>query len=130
MRQTRQRSAVAEILQQTEEFRSAQELHSALRDAGQAVGLTTVYRTLTQLAQAKEVDVLIGDDGEARYRACSSAHHHHVVCRSCGYTVEVTAAPVERWAHRTAAELGFTDVTHTVEIAGICDTCANLTNGS
>jgi Fur family ferric uptake transcriptional regulator len=128
-RRTRQRAAVEEILAQTDEFRTAQQLHADLRAGGADVGLTTVYRNLAQLAEAHEVDVLLGEDGEARYRACSSTHHHHLVCRECGHAVEVTASPVERWARRTAAAHGFTDVSHTVEIMGICDTCASKAGG-
>jgi Fur family ferric uptake transcriptional regulator len=123
-RRTRQRAAVEQILRKTDEFRTAQQLHADLRAAGADVGLTTVYRNLAQLAESHEVDLLLGEDGETRYRACSATHHHHVVCRECGYTVEVTAAPVERWAQRTAAAHGFSDVSHTVEIVGVCDTCA------
>lgn len=122
-RRTRQREAVATLLHEREDFRTAQQIHADLRDTGADVGLTTVYRTLAAMAQNGEVDVLLAEDGEARYRACSTGHHHHLVCRKCGFTVEVTAAPVERWARRTAHDHGFTEVTHTVEIVGLCDTC-------
>jgi len=123
-RQTKQRTAVQELLRSTDDFRTAQQLHAQLREAGAGVGLTTVYRSLALMAQAGEVDVLLGEDGEARYRACSTEHHHHLVCRDCGYTVEVQAGLVERWAHRTADDHGFVEVSHTVEIVGLCDTCA------
>lgn len=123
-RRTKQRAAVEDILNGTDEFRTAQELHADLRATGAEVGLTTVYRNLAQMAEAGEVDVLLGEDGEARYRACSASHHHHLVCRSCGYTVEVTADSVERWARRIAQKNGFSDVSHTLEIMGLCDTCS------
>jgi len=45
-RNTRQRTAVAEVLASVDDFRSAQELHDLLRYRGYKVGLTTVYRTL------------------------------------------------------------------------------------
>ncbi|MCI0687697.1 MAG: transcriptional repressor, partial [Sporichthyaceae bacterium] len=45
-RATRQRAAVAAVLADTNDFRSAQELHAILRSRGERVGLTTVYRTL------------------------------------------------------------------------------------
>ena len=90
-RRTKQRAAVEDLLRSTQDFRTAQQLHAELRQAGSGVGLTTVYRNLALMAQAGEVDVLLGEDGEARYRACSADHHHHLVCRSCGYTVEVQA---------------------------------------
>jgi len=122
-RATRQRSAVSAVLDDMDDFRSAQELHDLLRHRGEAVGLTTVYRTLQSLAEAGEVDVLRTADGEAVYRRCSSGHHHHLVCRSCGATVEVAGPAVERWADRIAAEHGFVDVSHTLEVFGTCPAC-------
>lgn len=123
MRPTRQRVAVAEALGAAGTFRSAQEIHEVLRAAGERVGLTTVYRTLQAMADAGEVDVLRAD-GEAMYRRCRSGeHHHHLVCRSCGTTVELAAEDVESWAASVARRHGFTDVTHTVEVFGTCRGC-------
>ncbi|RBM20232.1 Fur family transcriptional regulator [Streptomyces sp. PT12] len=124
-RSTRQRAAVAAALAEVDEFRSAQELHDMLKHRGDSVGLTTVYRTLQSLADAGEVDVLRTNDGEAVYRRCSTEeHHHHLVCRSCGKAVEVAGPAVEKWADAIAAEHGFVDVDHTVEIFGTCGDCA------
>jgi Fur family transcriptional regulator, ferric uptake regulator len=123
-RSTRQRTAVAELLEQVSDFRSAQELHEELRKRGQGIGLTTVYRTLQSLADAGEIDVLRTDNGEAVYRRCSEHHHHHLVCRVCGRTVEVEGPAVERWAERVAAENGFSSVSHTVEVFGTCADCS------
>ena len=123
-RPTRQRRAVAACLAGVEDFRSAQEIHDLLRHEGQHVGLSTVYRTLQALAEAGEVDVLRADDGETRYRRCSGSHHHHLVCRSCGRTVEVEGPAVERWAAAVAREHGFTRVSHTLEVFGDCASCS------
>jgi Fur family transcriptional regulator, ferric uptake regulator len=124
-RSTRQRAAVARLLDQTEGFRTAQEIHEQLRRRGEGIGLTTVYRTLQTLVDAGEVDVLRTDSGESAYRRCSAHHHHHLVCRRCGRTVEVEGPAVERWAERVAAEHNFRDVSHTVEIFGTCAACAD-----
>ncbi|HWD05944.1 MAG TPA: Fur family transcriptional regulator [Amycolatopsis sp.] len=121
-RSTKQRAAVVELLNTVDDFRSAQELHDELRKRGDGIGLTTVYRTLQSLSEAGEIDVLRTDSGEAIYRRCSTHHHHHLVCRVCGRTVEVEGPAVERWAEKIAAENGFSDISHTVEITG---TCAN-----
>jgi Fur family transcriptional regulator, ferric uptake regulator len=126
-RNTRQRAEVLALLAATDGFRSAQQLHAALRDRGAGVGLTTVYRTLQLLADAGEVDQLRLPDGGQLYRRCGQGrHHHHLVCRSCGRTVEVAGPAMERWARDQAARHGFTDVDHTVEIIG---TCADCTRG-
>lgn len=122
-RPTRQRRAVAEVLATFTDFRSAQEIHELLVRNGEQVGLATVYRTLQRLADAGEVDLLRTEDGEAAYRRCSDAHHHHLVCRECGATVEVEGPTVERWTRAIAAEHGYHDVSHTLEIFGTCPRC-------
>jgi Fur family ferric uptake transcriptional regulator len=125
LRSTRQRTAVAEALDRVDGFRSAQELHDQLRQDGASVGLTTVYRHLQALAEAGHVDVLRTDGGEAVYRRCPTAeHHHHLVCRGCGRSVEVEGPEVEAWASAVAVAHGFTDVSHTVEVFGTCASCA------
>jgi Fur family ferric uptake transcriptional regulator len=123
-RHTRQRGAVAALLSEQDGFHSAQTLHAMLRDRGERIGLTTVYRTLQALADAGELDVMRPPSGEHLYRRCGDGHHHHLVCRSCGATVEVDGPAVERWTDRIAAEHGFTDVSHTLEIFGTCRACA------
>lgn len=123
-RATRQRAAVSSILDEIDDFRSAQDIHAILRSRGDSVGLTTVYRTLQALADAGQVDVLRTGDGESVYRRCSTSHHHHLVCRNCGRTVEVEGPAVERWAEKIGAEHGFVRVTHNVEVFGTCPDCA------
>lgn len=124
-RSTRQRTAVMELLAEVDEFRSAQELHIMLRERGEKVGLTTVYRTLQALAEGDAVDVMRLPGGEHLYRRCSQGHHHHLVCRDCGSTVEVEGPAVERWADAMAEKHGFTDVSHTLEIFGRCAPCSD-----
>jgi Fur family ferric uptake transcriptional regulator len=123
-RNTRQRGAVSALLAEVEGFHSAQELHAMLRSRGDAVGLTTVYRTLVALADAGEIDVMQTPGGESLYRRCSDGHHHHLVCRSCGRTVEVLGPAVESWAEKVAAQHGYADVSHTLEIFGTCPACS------
>lgn len=123
-RMTRQRAAVAEALDQQDEFRSAQQLHEVLRARGDSVGLATVYRTLQTFADAQEVDQLRNADGEVLYRRCERVeHHHHLVCRSCRRTVEIDGPTVEAWAAKVGAAHDFTDIDHTIELWGTCADC-------
>lgn len=125
LRSTRQRRLISAALAATPGFRSAQELHQHLVAGGERVGLTTVYRTLQALADAGEVDVLRSAGGEAVYRRCTTdAHHHHLVCRRCGRTVEVEGPEIESWADAIGRAHGFTDVTHNVEVFGECASCS------
>lgn len=124
-RSTRQKRALSAVVDDAQEFLSAQDFHEALRARGEHVGLTTVYNQLRSLAEAGLVDTVRSADGETLYRRCdTSGHHHHLLCRVCGRTVEVAGSTVERWAEKVAAEAGFVDVAHTVEVVGTCPTCA------
>ncbi|MEY9213308.1 transcriptional repressor [Thermobifida halotolerans] len=119
------RETVRQALHRSSGFRSAQDLYATLRADGSKIGLTTVYRALQALSDAGEVDVLMTDEGEAVYRACATpTHHHHLVCRSCGKAVEIEGPAVESWADNLAAQHGFVDLTHTLELFGTCSDCA------
>jgi Fur family transcriptional regulator, ferric uptake regulator len=125
VRQTRQAAAIEGLLREADGFRTAQEVHDELRHRGDRVGLTTVYRHLNLLAENNLVDVVHREDGETQFRLCGAAadaHHHHLVCRICGRSVEVEGPEVEAWAERVAAAAGYTDISHTVELFGLCAT--------
>lgn len=124
-RKTRQRAAIGDLLEQVDDFRSAQQLHDLLGARGEGIGLATVYRTLQTLADEGQVDVLRSAGGEAVYRRCERrGHHHHLVCRSCGKAVEIEGPSLEAWARSVAEENGFTAVEHTFEVFGTCADCA------
>ena len=122
-RPTRQRRAIAAVMETFDDFRSAQEIHALLSRRGEHVGLSTVYRTLQSLADAGAIDSLRTEAGESIYRRCSTSHHHHLVCRACGATVEVEGPAVERWTRSVATEHGYSEVSHTLEIFGTCANC-------
>lgn len=123
-RNTWQREAVRKALGTSESFVSAQSLHSVLRDTGSPIGLATVYRALSSLATEGEADSL-QQEGESLYRACTpNSHHHHLICRNCGLTVEIEADAVEAWAHTVAAENGFSQPSHIVDVFGLCANCS------
>lgn len=121
-RNTRQRTAILETLSRQVDFRSAQQIHEQMKADGETVGLATVYRNLQALSQAGRLDVLVADDGESLYRQCEdTGHHHHLVCRECGRTVEFLAPGLEASMTTIAREHGFTEVDHTLEVFGLCE---------
>lgn len=123
MRATSQRVAVLLALDQLEDDTTAQALHERLRATLPAIGLATVYRTLTALAEAGLIDALQHGHGTC-YRRCAPGHHHHLTCVECHRVIELHDCGVGEWAAKVAAERGFRDVRHTVELRGICDRCA------
>lgn len=123
MRATRQRMTVLEALRERPDAVTAQDLHMELRQAGEPIGLTTVYRTLTALADAGFLDTF-NRDGEQAFRLCGDAHHHHLVCEVCNRVEEIAADEVERWVHEVAERRGYRVTGHRADIFGICAACA------
>lgn len=127
-RNTPRKRALLEVLGAADGFLNAKELHGRLRahlaPQGLRVGIATVYMQLRGLAEAGTVDTLHGDDGETRYwLPRRDAHHHYLVCRSCSRALEIVADPLEEWA-ALGATVGFRDVTHSLELFGLCDRCS------
>ena len=130
VRGTRQAEALAAVLATLPGFWSAQQIHGELRRRGERIGLATVYRHLQVLSENGTIDTIRDAGGEALYRRCrSESHHHHLICRSCGTSVEVEGRAVEKWAEQVAAEAGFTAVDHTVELFGLCPACEPAATG-
>ena len=124
-RNTWQREAVVTELAAVNGFISAQALYARMRDEGSTISLATVYRALTDMVGEGHVDSLLSPEGENLYRACTrDDHHHHLICRACGATVEIDAQPVEAWAKSTAAAHGFSQAQHVVDVFGVCASCA------
>ncbi|MGC5629460.1 Fur family transcriptional regulator [Georgenia sp. Z1344] len=121
-RRTWQQTAVEEAIGADSTFVSAQELHRRMQGSERQVGLATVYRVLKRLVSLGQVDALQTTDGETLYRACEVGHHHHLVCESCGATVDVEP-PDESWMDEVARQHGFEKVRHVVDIYGRCAAC-------
>ena len=126
-RRTRQGATIAATLADLDEFKTAQDIHDLLRSHGEKIGLATVYRHLQAMTDAGEVDVVRTPDGQASYRGCGQAthdHHHHLICRQCGRTVELEIDGIEELIARLASENGYTEVDHSIELRGLCPACA------
>lgn len=114
---------VLRALEKIGSFASAQELYKFMSRNRDSIGLTTVYRAVQSLVDKNVIDQLRRDDGEAIYRLCGERHHHHLVCKSCGSTVEIEGSAIEKWSAEIAKKHGFREVGHTAEIYGLCRKC-------
>ena len=88
---------------------------------------SSVYRTLGVLEQAGVALRIVTGDEFARFElaeAHSGLHHHHLICRNCGVTVEIEADPVAQWAKAVAAAHGYTAPEHVVDVFGLCPVCS------
>ncbi|NMD45860.1 MAG: transcriptional repressor [Propionibacterium sp.] len=122
-RRTRQRTEIRDAVEASTSFATSQEIHDRLRRDGSTVGLATVYRALQAMASSGEVDAIRTPDGQIAYRTCTPGHHHHLVCRSCGRTVEISLPGLEDLTRSIAGEYGFAEIDHEVEFFGTCADC-------
>lgn len=109
---------------------SADELHQTLADEGEAVGLATIYRVLSQLAQAGVVRRSSFDaTGKAVFEIDDGPHHDHLVCVRCGRVDEFVDAAIEARQQHIVAERGFRLVEHRLALFGLCRGCQPLHKG-
>ena len=101
---------------------SAEEVYRALLDAGEEVGLATVYRVLTQFESAGLVKRHNFEGGHAVFELDSGDHHDHIVCTQCGTIVEFLDEVIERRQDKLAREHGFEIGDHALVIYGNCIT--------
>lgn len=124
LRVTRPRMLIEQTLSELSRFATAQEITDILRHRGTRIGTTTAYRNLQLMADQGKLDI-IHLNGETLYRTCIDRHHHHhIMCRSCGKTIEIEIPGLEQWIEQAVAKLHYTGVTHELEIYGICPHCA------
>jgi Fur family ferric uptake transcriptional regulator len=93
---------------------SAEQVYDALRDAGEDVGLATVYRVLTQFESAKLVIRHNFEGGHSVFELAKGEHHDHMICESSGEIIEFTDPVIERRQREIAEEHGFDLVDHSL----------------
>lgn len=122
LRRTPQRMAVLRALDDGHAL-SAQEVFSRARATCPELGLSTVYRTLVALTDSGLLDAIGQHDGEATYRLCGGAHHHHLVCSECRRVEELSECDLSSIEGRIASDTGFRVDGHTLTFHGVCREC-------
>jgi Fur family ferric uptake transcriptional regulator len=109
-------AARIKILQLLEQERtrhlSAEEIYKMLLDAGEEIGLATVYRVLSQFEEAGLVVRHNFEEGRSVFERSSGGHHDHMVCLDSGEVIEFVNDEIEKLQRRVAAEHGYEIVSH------------------
>lgn len=99
---------------------SAEDIYKIMINAGEDVGLATVYRVLTQFEQAGLLIRHHFESGKAVFELSSGSHHDHIVCIKCGRVEEFYDAEIEKRQKAAAEKLGFEMQDHSLTIYGAC----------
>lgn len=122
-RLTSPRRALARLIASKGGHFTAEELLLEAHRGRQGLGRATIFRSLEVLAELGVVERLDLLSGGHAFVACEPAHHHHVVCSSCGRSTEVSDHGLEGMAEAIEHETGYRVDTHRLELFGLCPDC-------
>lgn len=124
LKATGPRIKILELLEQGDSAHlSAEDIYRMLTEAGEDVGLATVYRVLTQFESAGLVVRHKFEDGRAVFELDNGGHHDHIVCVGCGKVEEFVDNVIEQRQREIAEKAGFQMTDHCLYIYGLCANC-------
>jgi len=129
LRATPARCRILELLHETHEHYTPEEMLEALRKRGKSLSIATLYQNLQKLSEVGIIARFVGPDGHTRYDV-NTKPHHHLICKVCGRIVDVDVAgplaelrPVALFDEERAGVSAWTvDETH-IELHGVCPEC-------
>ena len=119
---TAQRQVILDLINASNRHWDAEELSRALADAGQTIGIATVYRGLSYLESEGLIESIQLAD-KKRYERADKAHHDHMVCTICGRIEEFSHATIEALQEAAAEKKGFAISGHQLVMFGQCAHC-------
>jgi Fur family transcriptional regulator, ferric uptake regulator len=122
-RLTAPRRALAGLVASRNGHFTADELLDVARRRRLGLGRATIFRALDVLTELGIIERLDLPSGEHAFVACRPAHHHHLVCASCGRATLVADHGLERVAAEIGRETGYRIATHRLELFGVCPDC-------
>lgn len=132
-RMTIGRDAVLDVLSNTEDHLSAEDIYMRVHETYPSVGLTSVYRTLDLLVNIGLVYKFDFGDGRARFELADGPkgkdHHHHLVCTGCGRIVnyrdfiDEEVALLKKTEEGLSKKYNFTITNHLIQFYGLCEGC-------
>ena len=127
------RQIILQVLDESKEHLSAEDIYLKVHNIYPAIGLTTVYRTLDLLVNMGVVSRFDFGDGRGRYELTGGEkeqiHHHHLICTKCGRVIDYTDFVDEELGllKKTEKELSkkynFEITNHTIQFYGLCNDC-------
>ena len=126
---TPQREMVIEVIAHSGRHMTAEEVFGEVQTRSRAVNIATIYRTLDLLVE--EGLASRADLGSARvvYATVRHGPHAHLVCRHCGYVIDVEIGPFEPWLQQVQAECGFVCSPQHFVVYGLCAGCRSEIQG-
>lgn len=123
---TPNRRLVARLVASIDGHFTAADLLERGRQEGVNIGRATVFRALDLLASLHVVERLDLPTGTHAYVVCDpDEHHHHLVCSTCGHSVDVADGALAQLVDDIGRRAGYRVEAHRLELFGMCSDCAS-----
>lgn len=124
LKNTKQRTAILNILEKNNQPVSAEDIYSSLKSQKLSVSLSTVYRTLETMAEKKLVTKLnMQDNSKTLFEIAREIHKHYLICLGCKKIISIMSCPLENYEEKLSEETGFLIEGHRLDIYGYCPEC-------
>lgn len=121
---TKQRIAILDILEKSEQPISAEQIYIILLDENISVSLSTVYRTLDVMTEKNMVTkITISQDGKTLYEINCELHRHYLYCLRCNKILTIKHCPLENYEQSLIDKTGYDIVGHKLNVYGYCPEC-------
>ncbi len=122
---TQQRETVADVVFNSSDHLSIEDIEAGLKERGERLGKATIYRTMEILVRSGLVEEHDFGEGFKRYehRFGRQPIHEHLICTNCHTVVEFRSEEVMRLEEEVARKHGFQPARHRLEVFGICAEC-------
>ncbi|MFA7076367.1 MAG: Fur family transcriptional regulator [Candidatus Izemoplasmatales bacterium] len=124
LKNTKPRVNIIDLLEQSDNLMTAQDIYESLRNNGVSLNLSTVYRSLDKLTENNILNKVMLEDGkQALYEYNHDIHHHFLVCKSCNKVKPIYSCPLDKYEKELEKKTNFIITGHRVEFYGYCKEC-------
>ena len=124
IKNTKQRSVILDILKNSEESLTAEEMFLLAKDIDETISLSTIYRTLTLFVEKNLLIKMSSiEENLAKYSLNKADHAHYLICLGCKEKIEINYCPLSVYEEKLEVTYKFEITGHKLEIFGYCQKC-------
>ena len=120
---TEQRRSIIEAFNENPGHHTAQKIFELVKSKLKGINFSTIYRNLELLSTLEIISKLYDESGISHYELFGRTHHHHIICKRCGETMEIDICPYANMGEDKLSTMGFKVTGHKFEIYGYCSKC-------
>ena len=123
MRKTQARKTIEKIFKSTKKPVKLSSLFAEIKNTLPNTAYSTVYRIVEKLEQENKITKVDWRDRGSFFEWSGRSHHHHIVCQNCDFVADINDASISYDDQEVAEKTGFTSLSHSIEIYGLCKPC-------